>query len=109
MAIFDVGNYPAQPDSNLDPDLSLKQSFVINDGGIQEIAPGDWVDVLEEAITADPVWGFSFQVCNVYPQYGVVGVLYCINPGAAEIDRVYAETCLSPEIITNNFRRVARS
>jgi hypothetical protein len=109
MAVFDINNYPAQPDSNLDSDLSLSAAFVIQDEGTQDIAPGDWVDVDESSISPDPMWGFSFQVCNVYPDYNVIGILFCLNPGETEENRVYAETCLSPSVITNNFRRVPRT
>lgn len=109
MSVFDVNNYPAQPDSDLDPDLTKSAGFTIQDGMVEDIAPGDWVDVDDSVIAPDPDWGFSFQVCNVYPQEELIGILVCLNPAAAPEDRTYAETCLSPSTVTNNFRRVPRN
>lgn len=109
MAIFDVNEYPEQPDSDLDPDLSKAESFEIADEGTQLIAPGDWVDVDPSVISPDPEWGFSFQVCNVYPNDGVIGILVCLNPSGEPENRTYAETCLTPATITNSFRRVPRT
>lgn len=107
--IFDVNNYPAKPDSDLDPALSLSKEFTIADSNVEDIAPGDWVDVDPSNISPDPDWGYSFQVCNVYPDDSVIGILVCLNPSEEEANRVYAETCLSPSVISNNFRRVPRT
>jgi hypothetical protein len=101
--IFDVANPPAQPDSNLDPDLTREQSFTIQDSSSKAIAPGDWVDVDPAVINPDPIWGYSFQVCNVYPEAGAVGILVMVDP----VNDVYAETQLSAAAVTNNFRRMA--
>lgn len=101
--MFDVENPPSAPDSSLDPDLSRESSFTIKDSVTRMIAPGDWVDVDEGVINPDPNWGYSFQVCNVYPEANAVGVLVMVDP----VNDVYAETQLSAPALTNNFRRVA--
>lgn len=105
--IFDVNNYPEFPDSNLDSDNSLKQIFTIAEGVQMEVAPGDWLDIDPGSITPDPDWGFSFQCCQVYPEFGVVGILVCLNPTEEPMNRIYAETCVSPSLITNIFVRKA--
>lgn len=103
--IFDVANPPAQPDSELEPDLSLANSFPLADGSSLSIAPGDWVDVDPQYVSPDPDWGSSFQVCNVYPDASAVGVLIMTDP----INKGYTESQLTvnPEV-TNNFRRVSK-
>lgn len=112
MSVFDINNVPSQPDSDLDPDLGRSAVFVIADEEEQDIAPGDWVDIDPTYISPDPEWGYSFQVCAVYPNENLnqayVGILVCLNPTAEPEERVYAETALSPSTITNNFRRVPR-
>lgn len=101
--IFDVASPPAQPDSGLDPDLSREQSFTIQGNVTKMVAPGDWVDVDVSVINPDPIWGYSFQVCNVYPEANAIGILVMVDP----VNDVYAETQLSAPCITDNFRRVA--
>ena len=101
--MFDVENPPAQPDSSLDPDMTREQSFTIQGSVTKMIAPGDWVDVDEGVINSDPNWGYSFQVCNVYPEANAVGILVMVDP----VNDVYAETQLSAPCVTNNFRRIA--
>jgi photosystem II stability/assembly factor-like uncharacterized protein len=105
MAIFDILNPPAVPDSDLDPDLGNDAKFTIQNSTKRMIAPGDWVDVDPGAISADPSWGFSFQVCNIYPSEYIgaqaVGILVSGDGG-----QTYAETQLSCSWVTNTFRRI---
>lgn len=103
--IFDVSNFPETPDSDLDPDLGRAQNVTIANDKVKSIAPGDWADVDPTNITADPDWGFSYQVTSLYLNEGVIGILVCLNPSAEPSERTYAETCLSPSLITNVFRR----
>lgn len=98
--IFDVLNPPATPDSDLDPDLSLEVGFTIEDNRTCMIAPGDWVDVDASYLPADPEWGSSHQVCNVYPWSMSIGVLIHLGGG------FYYETTLDTSFVSNNFRRV---
>ena len=102
--IFDTSNPPAQPDSSLDPDLTQAYDFDMGDGTTLNIAPGDWVDVDPAYIGEDPTWGFSYQVCNMYPDAGAVGILVSADDGVT-----YSESQLTvnPEV-TNNYRRVPR-
>lgn len=102
MATFDVNNPPAIPDSDLDSDLALVQNYTIANGATQDIAPGDWIDVDPSVINPDPVWGFSFQVCNMYPN--AIGMLVMVDP----VNDGYAETQLTPSCITNTFRRLPK-
>lgn len=103
--IFDINNPPSQPDSDLDPDMTNATDFTLADGTLLSIAPGDWVDVDPAYINPDPNWGFSFQVCNVYPDAGAVGILILVDP----VNDTYSESQLTvnPEV-TNNFRRVPK-
>lgn len=103
MAVFDVNNPPTQPDSELDPDLSLETAFNV-EGGEVMIAPGDWVDVDPAYMGPDQYWGFSYQVCQVYPEAQAVGILVIVD----QANQQYAETQLSAMAITNNFRKVAK-
>lgn len=98
---FDTSNPPSQPDSDLNSDMSQAADYAIQ-GGTVNIAPGDWVDVDPEYINPDPNWGYSFQVCNMYPN--AVGILVMDDPVAG----TYSESQLSPMECTNNFRRVNR-
>lgn len=104
MSVFDIANPPATPDSDLDSDLTNAHNFSIENANVVSIAPGDWVDVDPNALTEDPTWGFSFQVCNVYPNADVgqqqVGILYSTDNGTT-----YAEIQLATAWVTNNFRR----
>lgn len=100
--MFDIANPPAQPDSDLDSDTSLEQTYVIAGSVSKAIAPGDWVDVSQDVINPDPIWGYSFQVCNMYQEANAVGILVLVDP----VNDVYAETQLSAPCITNNFRRL---
>jgi hypothetical protein len=102
MSVFDPSNPPAQPDSDLDSDLAVSQSCLIQ-GGTVAISPGDWVDVDPDYINPDPTWGFSFQVSNLYPT--AVGILVLSDP----VNDVYSETQLSFSEITNLFRRVPKT
>lgn len=100
MSIFDTSNPPISPDSDLDPDLTQEAPYDVQ-GGSVNIAPGDWVDADPGVIAADPVWGYSFQVSNMY--YQAVGIL--VNNG----DDTYSESQLSQASITNNFRRMPKT
>lgn len=103
--MFDVQNPPSVPDSDLDSDMSLVQTFSVVGGVSLDIAPGDWVDVDPQYINPDPNWGFSFQVSNVYPEAGAVGILILVDP----MQDIYAECQLTVNpMVTNNFRRVAK-
>lgn len=108
MSIIDINNPPSAPDSDLDSDLSNQHLFTIADSALEEIAPGDWVDVDPSALPPDPNWGMSFQVVNVYPNENVglqaVGILITSDGG-----QTYSETQLSASWVTNNFRRVPNS
>ena len=105
MATFDINNPPSQPDSTLDSDLTNVQNFVVQDSSTIPIAAGDWVDVDPSALSADINWGYSYQVCNLYPsEYpasAAVGVLYSADGG-----NTYSETQVSGSWLQNNFRRV---
>ena len=103
--IFDIYNPPLCADSSLDSDLSITQDYTIADAGTESISPGDWVDV--DVLPKDPDWGYSYQVCNLYPNY--VGVLILQNPMDDPAIWYYSETQVSPSSITENFRRVSRS
>jgi hypothetical protein len=100
MSVFDVNNPPPQPDSDLDPDLNLEQTFQVADGKTVDIAPGDFVDVMAGVLSPDPEWGLSYQCSNVYPN--AVGILVMTDP----VEQQYTECQLSPEVITNNWRRM---
>ena len=102
--IFDVSPPPLQPDAELNSDVSKARSYVIQDGEIQEIAPGDWVRVYPGALPIDPAHGYNYQVCNVYQDE--VGILMLQNPSATSGEMMYFETHLSPCFIVTNFRHV---
>lgn len=102
MAVFDVLNPPNEPDSYIDPDLSLEQAFNIQGSLSVNIAPGDWVDVDPVVMWSDVNWGMSFQVCNVYNDNSV-GILVLYDP----LTNSYGETTLDGSWIQNNFRHVA--
>lgn len=93
--IFDVSNPPAQPDSELDPDMSLAHSFPLADGTTLSISPGDWADVDPQYINPDPSW----------PDAGAVGIMILTDP----INDGYTESQLTvnPEVL-NNFSRVSK-
>ncbi len=101
MSTFDPANPPAIPDSDLDSDLALEATFVIEDERECGIAPGDWVDVSSGYLPVDPIWGESHQVSNVYPDASAIGVLM-YDPKTDS----YFETTLNSALISNNFRRV---
>jgi photosystem II stability/assembly factor-like uncharacterized protein len=104
MTVFDINNPPSVPDSDLDPDLANDATFTIQNSTKRSIAPGDWVDVDQSAISSDVSWGFSFQVCNIYPSEYIgaqaVGILVSSDGG-----QTYSETQLSCSWVTNSFRR----
>lgn len=109
MSIYDVNNPPAVPDSTLDSDTSLEAVFTVQGDLLVAIAPGDWVDVDPSVMPADPNWGFSFQVSNVYPNENPnlqqVGVQITQDDGAT-----YFEVGLDTRAwVQNNFRRVPNS
>lgn len=105
MAVFDVNNPPAIPDSSLDSDMTLVENITIEGNVVVPIAPGDWVDINPNALVQDPNWGWSFQVCNVYndpaPANQMVGILYSIDNGLT-----YSEVDFSAFWVQQNFRRV---
>jgi hypothetical protein len=100
MSVFDVNNPPSQPNSDLDPDLTLETPFAIADGKSVNIAPGDFVDVMPGILSPDPEWGLSYQCANIYPN--AIGILVMTDP----FEQQYTECQLSPEIITNCYRRM---
>lgn len=106
MSVFDVNNPPAFPDSELDSDLSLVKNVICDQGTKTiPIAPGDWVDMNPDGITADPEWGWSFQVCQVYKGEGEendsVDILMTSDNGES-----YSVQNYDCYWVTNNFRRV---
>lgn len=103
MPVFDINNIPSVPDSDLDSDLSRVRTITIANDVEKEIAPGDWVDVLESAVAPDPVWGFSFQVVG-FDTVNSIDYVMCLIQDANTLE--YSQQAFTPALITNNFRRV---
>ncbi len=63
-----------------------------------DIQPGDWVDLDSSFVTADPQWGFSFQVIDI----DVEDNIWCNLWNGVE----HEQATVSPSIILDNFRKV---
>lgn len=50
------------PCSNWNADLANAREYTLAEGTLATIAPNDWVDIDEDFIAIDPMWGSSFQV-----------------------------------------------
>jgi hypothetical protein len=98
--LFDPTNLPKQPEAELESNLALAQYYTIGTGESQNIAPGDWVELLPGVLGSDPNYGRRYQVCNLYD--GEIGILVSDNNDGIN----YSETHLSTVYIYTVFRHV---
>lgn len=91
------------PNSDLDSDpLEPGVDYVVEDGTSVNVKVNDWLDLNDEVIPLDPLWGSSFQVLECRPKEIVVRFY---NPDTD----LYEPIAVSPELIMNNYRRVPRT
>lgn len=96
--MFDVANPPTVPDSEAWSDLSRARRYRIASGRKQEIAPGDWVDLIPGSVREDKDWQYQFQVCNTLD----LEIEILMENDSGE----YEATTLSPIYVLNNYRNV---
>lgn len=85
------------PDSSLDAELP-GQWYQVMDGLWCKIHVNDFVDLDEDSIPLDPIWGSSFQVMELQPDLIIVRML---DP---ETD-LYGPIAVSPALVTNSYVR----
>jgi hypothetical protein len=85
------------PDSSLDAE-EPGQYYQVADGKFVLIHLNDFVDLDENAIPLDPIWGSSFQVMGLEPTEIIVRML------DVELD-LYKPVNVSPELINNSYVR----
>ena len=85
------------PDSSLGA-VEPGQYYQVSDGSYCLIHVNDFVDLDEDAVPLDPIWGSSFQVMELLPNELVVRMLN------EELD-LYKPMNVSPALVTNAYIR----
>lgn len=88
------------PDSDWDADLGTAKAYTIMSGETMEICVNDWVDVQEDIMELDPLWGSSYQVYSTENDSFLTVRYY------NKISDLYEIVSLDPAYIYNIYRRV---
>lgn len=88
------------PDSDWDSDLNTLKNYTIMCGETMQIAVNDWIDVKEDILELDPLWGSSFQVYSTDSDTEVQIRYY------NKLTDLYEITTIDPSYIYNIYRRV---